>query len=496
MAFDSDYSPVGVYEDEEDRRRDAGYAPAVAAASSIPAATPGGAGYAPVYPATPGMGTTQDLEARAARPKTAMQDLTPKAPAAPAPKWSDYAPPEPHGWAKFGHIMAGLSAPTNYAFNIAPEKRAQEKYKNAVSEYERPISNEAIGAQTEEHQARAGLERGQEEALTHPKPTEEEFKVVPGVLGPGGKVLQEGSKGTLRWAEGIAGAEPLKPPQTTSERHKMDMEAIGSRAGVTGNPKTEQQEITNAVNARKITPQEAADYRSFRNVEGTQGTKVEVPIEVHAGEEATDLDKQFTGKEVIVHGADGSRKQMTYGDAKKAGVPMDQMTILNAKEAQDNRDKSSSIDATMGSLRTYRNDFKTLAPKLQPKDRDAMRILTDHAQGGQMAGILGSFFDDIPLAGPLNEYANKLLRGTMTSDQYNNLSPEGKKLVADYFNQLVSNFANMKAILGSMGRNPAQIQAEINRVPLPYLDWNSASNLFDSTRNDIRTRAGSLPQLH
>jgi hypothetical protein len=53
----------------------------------------------------------------------------------------------------------------------------------------------------------------------------------------------------------------------------------------------------------------------------------------------------------------------------------------------------------------------------------------------------------------------------------------------------------MKAVLGSMGRNPAQIQAEINRVPLPYLDWESASGKFDLTRDDIRSRAASIPQI-
>ncbi len=78
---------------------------------------------------------------------------------------------------------------------------------------------------------------------------------------------------------------------------------------------------------------------------------------------------------------DGRRVQMSYADAKAQGLPPERLVALNAKEAQDNRDKQASTGATFKSLDTYRTDFKASAPKLQPKDRDAMRVL------GTTAGI-------------------------------------------------------------------------------------------------------------
>jgi hypothetical protein len=81
----------------------------------------------------------------------------------------------------------------------------------------------------------------------------------------------------------------------------------------------------------------------------------------------------------------------------------------------------------------------------------------------------------------------------MTKDQYDKLSPAGKKMLADYFNAIVQNFANMKQMMGSVGRNALQLQAEINTIPLPYLDPQSADAQFADKLEDLNIRNSRIP---
>lgn len=68
-------------------------------------------------------------------------------------------------------------------------------------------------ARTDQATATAEKERADAAAAGQPKPKEESWKVVPGVVGPGGKVLQEEqNSGQVRWSTGIEGAGPLKEP--------------------------------------------------------------------------------------------------------------------------------------------------------------------------------------------------------------------------------------------------------------------------------------------
>jgi hypothetical protein len=67
---------------------------------------------------------------------------------------------------------------------------------------------------------------------------------------------------------------------------------------------------------------------------------------------------------------------------------------------------------------------------------------------------------------------------------YENMSNAGKKLLTDYFNAVVANFADTKRRLGGIGRNDSMILAEMHTIPQPYLDWGSAkAALEDSVRS-------------
>jgi hypothetical protein len=163
---DIDYDPVEAPDDEEERRRQGEYPPASPARTfdvgaqpaSAPPSAPGPSSDASMAVAAPGaIAKRSDFPAMPA----------PVAPAVtqPRPQWSDYAPAEPHGWAKFGHTMAAFNPITNKVFNEMPEKKAQEKYKNDTAEYEAPINDAQKEALTDETKARA-------EALKNPQPKE------------------------------------------------------------------------------------------------------------------------------------------------------------------------------------------------------------------------------------------------------------------------------------------------------------------------------------
>jgi hypothetical protein len=68
--------------------------------------------------------------------------VIPPKPIGPQPTWNQYALPEPHGLAKFGHLMAGLTVPTNEEFNVRPEQQAAARYGAATNEYKERVGEE------------------------------------------------------------------------------------------------------------------------------------------------------------------------------------------------------------------------------------------------------------------------------------------------------------------------------------------------------------------
>jgi len=204
-------------------------------------------------------------------------------------------------------------------------------------------------------------------------------------------------------------------------------------------------------------------------------------------------EKGLKGKDVVVHTDDGD-VLMSSKEAQDQGF--DDFSTMTSKAAQDIKDKRANADASMTALTQYEDTFNESAPKLSKGDRDALRVLTSHVKADAGSGLLGGIIDDIPLVGPLGSYGNKILEGTMTSDQYKNLSPEGKKMMAQYAMAVVANFANMKQMLGSVGRNPAMIQAEMAQIPLPYIDKESAHEAFKTKREDLARRNSSIPKVY
>src|SRR5580704_9099287 len=124
-----DYAPViSPDEEQEDNRQRAGMYPPVMPPSAPPLTADVNSPAAGLgVSSAPQVGSTADLEAKAAQPH-AYAPVEPRQ-ETPRPQWKDYAPPDPHGWAKFGHMLAAFT-PLNNMVNVAPEQRAETAFKN------------------------------------------------------------------------------------------------------------------------------------------------------------------------------------------------------------------------------------------------------------------------------------------------------------------------------------------------------------------------------
>lgn len=286
-----------------------------------------------------------------------------------------------------------------------------------------------------------------------------------------------------------------KANQPNSEANKEKAQAVVSKVAAAGFPTDAPNlntSITKAEKAGKITPQEAADLRGYQAVNPNAATSLNLNLaEGNAAE-----DRHLAGKQVLVNG-----QQMSWADAKTVGYTPADVESIPATMAKLNTDKLSSANAYAKVLGKYQTEFDDNVDKLTDKDRAALGVLTAHtsetagAIGGLLEGINPGIVTDIMLGQPMTGYSQKLMGASMTKDQYAALSPAGKKLVSDYFTAIVGNFADMKNQLGSVGRNAMQLQAEINTIPLPYLDKESANDQFSNKIDDLKNRYASLVRI-
>ena len=86
--------------------------------------------------------------------------------------------------------------------------------------------------------------------------------------------------------------------------------------------------------------------------------------------------------------------------------------------------------------------------------------------------------------------------GILTATQYRDLSPAAQKLLADYFSANMANFANMKSSLGTVPRNPGELEMAIKSVPLPYIGWQAAQPGFENFRGELMRRTAGHPEIY
>lgn len=156
--------------------------------------------------------------------------------------------------------------------------------------------------------------------------------------------------------------------------------------------------------------------------------------------------------------------------------------------------QGQTAQTTLNSFSRYQASFRNLRPQLTPQDVQALQVLTSHEQVARgfldkaASGALDTLFGE-----PLTGYSEKAMGGIMTKDQYDKMSPAGKKMLTDYFNAVIQNFGQMKQMMGSVGRNPMQLQAELNTIPMPYIDPQAADMMFSDKFDDLSARNRNIP---
>jgi hypothetical protein len=257
----------------------------------------------------------------------------------------------------------------------------------------------------------------------------------------------------------------------TAEQNKSAVRAVIGKldsAGLSTNPADLPKSLNVGLQKGIISRDEHMTVAGYLATNPTPSTN----IQVHTTEGAQSAEQKQLGS--------------YYMDPKNPGriVRGDQLSDTERRSAMPVKDyekAQASIQHTQTIMDSYEDYRGAFDGKLTPNDTRALQVLTssdkmDHdlitkATSGVLDALMGE---------PLTGYSTKAMGGIMTKDQYNALSPAGKKALVGYYNAIISNFADMKERLGSIGRNEIQLLAEIHTIPLPYMDRDTANEMLDA----------------
>lgn len=374
-------------------------------------------------------------------------------------------------------VLRGLNIAGTVASSLVPGVRpllnaipGTEEHHNALirqqtgrlgEDLKEQESEAAIGktaADTEEAEARAEEQRA--EARAKENPPDKATKPEP-VFDKDGNIIGFNT-----------GTDLLS---LTSPSLTPDMKAMAEAA----KPKTNEQEKPLAERVEQLNQMLTSRYQVLN-----PGKPLPPQYTLSKGATKADFDRIDKGLESEER-AKGTKAQQEQANEMRRQT----LALAQHKETEKDEEKTRQANSTIRSFTRYQGHFKELSPKLTDKDREAMQVLSSHQEGiahgmieSAQSGVL-----DAMLGEPMTGYSEKLMGGAMTKDQYDKLSPAGKQLLADYFHAIIANFINMKQRMGTAGsRNQAMVQAEMNAIPLPYIDAQSADNMFNDTIEDIR----------
>jgi hypothetical protein len=159
----------------------------------------------------------------------------------------------------------------------------------------------------------------------------------------------------------------------------------------------------------------------------------------------------------------------------------------------DWQDQATAVNTYLPILNRYYQGFQT--EQLTPKDLEAMKVLTTEREktSTNLLEIPQGALTDIITGEPMTGYSQRLMQGTMTKDQYDKLSPAGQRMVADYFHAVMGNMIYSRERLKGSPRAQQIVQAEMNNIPLPFIDRQSANAYFRDTFADIQNFRANIP---
>jgi hypothetical protein len=216
-----------------------------------------------------------------------------------------------------------------------------------------------------------------------------------------------------------------------------------------------------------------------------------------AAKAAAGQENKAKGKVYYYDTPDG-RRGYTYGEAKAAGLNPDDGYAVSGQQAEKDRDKNTSYDAIKKSFTTYQSDLQDAdyKGKLSEQDLNALKVLTaENSEASFASKLAGDLLDTAITAvtggktpAAFNSYAKKFEESTLSKEQYTNMSPAARQVLADYYTAMMAHFANMKATQGTIPRNPTIIQTEMHTVPKPYLNADETAPAFKNYLEGVEGR--------
>jgi hypothetical protein len=223
------------------------------------------------------------------------------------------------------------------------------------------------------------------------------------------------------------------------------------------------------------------DDQEYREAIGYLGSTSNAP----ATQAATKSESKMQGK-LYYYDTPTGRKAMTTAEAKRAGLTPEQGYEVSAGQAEKDREKDSTYHTIQKALTQYQKHIGE--GKLTPDDITTMTTITEDAEKPDyISKLIAGGFDDL-LGHPVTGYSEKLMKGTLTKNQYQDMSPAARQLVADYYTTMMAHFANMKASQGTIPRNPVIIQTEMHTIPKPFLNAEESGPAFKNYLDQVGMR--------
>lgn len=193
-SYPAVYSP---YDEDDDEQQQSQYPPVAPPSASV-AATPAGDPNAP-FPAV----TPPSISPAQGR----MNDMLAKGPPEVHPL---------HGFKKGIDILGQIFAPNvENVLRYGPQNAYKRQMATAQQDVQNENENLNAPIERQQKQALASQESARAEATLHPpvKPKEEQWEVLPNMLGKNGELVQqEKNSGQVRLVPNISGVGPMKPP--------------------------------------------------------------------------------------------------------------------------------------------------------------------------------------------------------------------------------------------------------------------------------------------
>jgi hypothetical protein len=504
---DSDYAPAISAADEDEQRRyllaadpakfAAGYsgpgtaAPAPAAPGPDTSAPP----YAPVEPlgarsgepslaVTPVMPSMAGPSSEAFRTRTRAQESLDYPPVGiavsghrPTPAESRLneltakgAPPvEPlHGWKKALDIVGQIARPDieqriryapqhRYAANLAAAQSDLSAETTAETEpfkvQEAANTAREKGAKASQEEAKAEQERN---AIENPK---ESWKVVPGVAGPNGALLQEeATSGQLRWAPGITGAGPVKPPADTATQNKETFQhtvGVLRGEGLLGpGDVTDYKKISAAIqNSKQLNDAEKNAAVGYLAANPTPGTNLQVHVAgTQAQEKIRNKDKYYSYTDA------NGETQIASGDK----VPADAEGVVPIKDPEQLMSSAHNTNLVQKSFNQLAShDVKMFD---DPKVRAVLATALDEHAARSVGLLVAGTGGSLTLPAGTGKIIDQFLQNNAVPKQYER---EVKDFIVDYYSmkdKLIT--LQMDIQNGKMGRAALpMIQAMFSQMP-------------------------------